>query len=88
MTTITASDALRFELAPLTAPTEIRDGQGNLLGHFTPDAERIRQLYEQAQAHFDPEELKERKAAGNPGLTLAEIFEHIRLVESGKCAGP
>ena len=85
MTSITATDALLFELAPLAAPTEIRDASGNVLGCFTPDAERIRKLYEQARAHFDPKELKRRKAANNPGYTLAEVFEHIRMAESGKC---
>ena len=82
MTTITASDALLFELGPLTAPTQIRDSQGNILGYYTPDAARIRGLYEEARAHFDPTEFQRRKEANNQGYSLAEVFEHIRSLET------
>lgn len=85
MSVITASESLVFELGCLTGPTEIRDAQGNLLGCYTPDAERIRALYERARAHFDPEELRRRKEANNPGYSLAEVFEHIRAMEAGQC---
>lgn len=85
MTTITATDALLFELGSLTTPTEIRDAKGNLLGCYTPDAERIRAMYERARAHFDPDQFKRRKEANNSGYTLADVFKHIRSLEPSKC---
>ncbi len=82
MNQITASDDLHSLLTPLTNLTEIRDSSGNILGYYAPAAESEKLLYRQAAAHFDPHEIQRRKKTEQRDYTLAEVFEHVRSLES------
>ncbi len=81
MSTITANPAVEMLLGGLGEPTEIRDARGRLLGYFTPTACR-QALYDEANAHFDPAEMKRRKDMRDSGSTTAEILEHLKSLGS------
>jgi hypothetical protein len=81
MSTITANPVVEALLGGLGEPTEIRGASGHLLGYFTPTACR-QALYDEANAHFDPAEMKRRKDMRDAGSTTAEILEHLQSLGS------
>lgn len=88
MTNVIADETLQAELGRLTEPTEIRDSGGNLLGYYTSAAYSDAMLYRLAAAHFDPAELKRRKADGTAGFTTPQVLDHLKSLERAGCATP
>ena len=81
MQILTANAEVHAALAPLVQPAEIRDAKGNVLGYFTPDAERIERLYAEAAKHFDPEEMERRIKSFEGGRTTHEILEELKKLK-------
>ncbi|HEX5269716.1 MAG TPA: hypothetical protein VFW33_04470 [Gemmataceae bacterium] len=77
MITLRAEDIFPDLLGALTEPADIVDGAGQVLGRFTPNPERIRELYEESAPLFDPAEVERRKADGRTGYTTVQVFEHL-----------
>ncbi|MEX2188324.1 MAG: hypothetical protein WD875_16070 [Pirellulales bacterium] len=82
MTSIIADSNLQAALGGFVEPVEIRDPNGNLLGHFTPARSDEGRLYEQARKQFDPAELKRRNDANGPGITTAQLLAKLETLES------
>jgi len=78
MNRITADSAMHKALSQLNNPTEIRDVNGNVVGYFTPANQQEAQLYAEARASFDKDEMKRRKESGANGLTTAQVLEHLK----------
>lgn len=74
--------AVQDWLATLRDETEIVDAQGRVLGRFVPEAGGLDDLYREAAAHFDPEELRRRKNSQEPTYPLAEILQRLDSSES------
>jgi hypothetical protein len=81
MNIVTANAEVHAALAPLVQPAEIRDANGNILGYFTPDAERIERVYAEAATHFDCEELKRRKESDEEVFTTAEVLDFLKKLK-------
>jgi hypothetical protein len=77
MNTITADSSLQHSLAQLPGLTEVRDSDGKVLGYFSPASHGSPEAYAQAAAHFNPEEMKLRKAANDKGHTTDEVLKRI-----------
>jgi hypothetical protein len=83
MNHVTADDSLRDLLRDLQEPVEIRDAQGQLLGHFTPHISPERKaLYERARQLFDLDEARRISAIEREGSSLAEVWKRIHARES------
>jgi len=82
MNTLTADSSLQQSLAKLPGLTEVRDPQGTILGYFSPVSCTTPETYAKAAAHFDPEEMKRRKLAGEKGLPTAEVLSRIHSLET------
>ena len=67
MNTFTADSFLQQSLSNLPGLTEVRDARGALLGYFSPATHKTPEAYVRAAAHFDPKELRDRKAANEKG---------------------
>jgi hypothetical protein len=83
MITLTADAALLAILRKATGPAEIRDGDGNFVGFFTPAAdERTIQRTEAEWAELD------RRARNKGGHTLKEIFQRMQTLttDESECA--
>jgi hypothetical protein len=80
MNVLTADPALHASLTALKERTEIRDGEGRLIGIFTPAIEQRSAGYAEARKLFDPEEIRRRKerSQNDPGRTLDQIVERLR----------
>jgi hypothetical protein len=74
--------AVQDWLATLRDETEIVDAQGRVLGRFVPEDGALDDMYHEAVAHFDPEELRRRKNSGEPTYPLAEILQRLESSES------
>ncbi len=74
--------AVQDWLATLRDETDIVDAQGRLLGRFVPEAGGLDDMYREAVAHFDPEELRRRKNSGEPAHPLPEILGRLDASES------
>jgi hypothetical protein len=85
MNTFTADASLEAALIKLDAFTEIRDSRGNLIGFFAPPDRADELLYLEAAAHFDPEEMNRRIAAGRKGATTKEVLERLQQLDKPKC---
>jgi hypothetical protein len=77
MNSFTADPELQQSLAKLPGLTELRDGSGNLLGYFSPACHQSAEAYAEAAAHFDPDEMKRRKASGELGHSTNEVVNRI-----------
>lgn len=82
MIKVTADSAMRDALGNFKQPVEIRDADGKLIGYFAPASRPDSQVYSQAAANFDPEEMKRRKHSGEAGCTTGELLERLRSSES------
>ena len=83
MVDVTAEGALRDLLSSLTEEAVIRDGDGNVLGYFTPRAQVRARLYEKAKALIDPVEMKRRKEAEHgKGLTIEQVMDRLNGLEA------
>ncbi len=81
MNRFTADASLHESLGTLQGLTEIRDSQGNVIGYFSPASSEHADAYSQAAAAFDAEEMKQRKASGERGLTTAELLTYLKSLE-------
>jgi len=79
MITVTANAAVQDWLAKVTQAAEIRDANGNLIGHFKPRAEVEAEMYERAKALFDPDEMERIFAAEHgQGRPLADVLKDLQ----------
>jgi hypothetical protein len=81
MNTFTADPSLQQSLASLPGLTEVRDAQGVLIGYFSPASRANPEAYAEAAAHFDPNELKERRSSREIGRTTSEVLSRIASLE-------
>ena len=81
MNTFTADSNLGQSLSNLPGLTEVRDSHGLLLGYFSPTSNKTPELYVEAAAHFDPEELKQRKLSNETGRSTNEVLKRIAASE-------
>jgi hypothetical protein len=81
MNTFTADTSLQQSLSSLPGLTAVRDSKGTLLGYFSPVAQKTAEAYVQAAAQLDPDEMKRRKSANEPGRTTSEVLERIARLE-------
>ena len=82
MNTVTVDPSLQQSLAALPGLTEVRDSAGAVIGYFSPASKQSPSAteaaaYSQAAAHFDPEEMKRRKASNEQGCTTNEVLNRI-----------
>jgi len=80
---LTADECLCDRLFGILEPIEIRDGNGKVLGHYTPvvTAEELA-AYKKAQGLFDLAAIKQRKEAERgQGKTTAEVLESLHALE-------
>ena len=77
MHTLTADNSLQQSLAGLPGLTEVRDTQGTVIGYFSPVSNKNPEVYAQAAAHFDPDEMKQRKLSNQQGRTTNEVLSRI-----------
>lgn len=84
MSFITADDAMLARLAGLLQPVEIRDGDGNVLGHYAPSVSpELTVRYEQVKALFDRAEAEHAAAPKEPGMTTPELMRWLKSLENG-----
>ncbi|MEX0717865.1 MAG: hypothetical protein WD066_14825 [Planctomycetaceae bacterium] len=79
MIMVTADPTMQAALESVDQSVEIRDGDGKVIGYFTPVSRTDSALYSRAAAHFDPMEMKRRKESGEVGCTTEEL---LRLLET------
>lgn len=84
MIALTADDTcLLKELRLFLEPVEVYDPAGRLLGLFVPaNLERGKQLYAKAAASLDHAEIKRRLESKERGVTHAEIWARIHLLQA------
>ncbi len=82
MNTFTADPSLQQSLSSLPGLTEVRDAQGVVIGYFSPASRATPEAYAQAAAHFDPNEMKERKSCNETGRTTSEVLSRITSLET------
>ena len=84
MASITADITLKGYLEQATEITEIRDGDGQVLGYYAPAsvADQVPAVHAlRITSLFDPEEIKHRKASKHPGYAFDQVMEHLRSLE-------
>lgn len=77
MNTFTADSSLVPTLSNLAGLTEVRDSQGQVIGYFSPTSHKSPEAYVQAAAHFNPDEMKQRKLSKEAGRTTSEVLQQI-----------
>jgi hypothetical protein len=81
MNSITADVSLQQSLTSLPGLTEVRDAQGIVVGYFSPASHKNAEAYAQAAAHFDPNEMRERKRSAEKGRTTNEVLGRISSLD-------
>jgi hypothetical protein len=81
MNTLTADPTLQQSLSGLSGLTQVRDARGNVLGYYSPASQKSADAYARAAAHFDPEEMKQRKLAQEKGRTTSEVLSRFASAE-------
>jgi len=76
MTQITVDQALQKRLGGLTEPLELRDANGQILGHFLPEADYKKIVYGSLEIPFSDEEIARRRAQTG-GCSLSEIWDRV-----------
>jgi hypothetical protein len=76
MTQIQVDQTLRQKLAGMNEPLELCDDNGQVLGHYLPEAEYKKILYASIQIPFSDEEIARRRAQTG-GCTLREIWDRV-----------
>ncbi len=74
MNTVTVDPSLQQSLPGLT---EVCDSAGTIIGYFSAASKQSPEAYSQAAAHFDPEEMKCRKAPNEQGSTTSQVLNRI-----------
>jgi hypothetical protein len=81
MTKITVDSTTLAVLAQATSLAEVRDSSGTLIGFFAPASLEHADLYAQAAARINPQEIRRRAEAGGKTYTTGEVLEHLRSLE-------
>ena len=76
MSQVTLDNDLRAKLNGLNQHIEVRDEEGNVVGHFLPRALFRELLLAWADVHFPIEEM-ERRRQDPGGRSLAEIWKSL-----------
>jgi hypothetical protein len=76
MTQITVDQALQQRLGGLAEPLELRDANGQILGHYLPEAEYKKIVYGSLEIPFSDEEVARRRAQTG-GCSLREIWDRV-----------
>jgi len=84
MVRATADSSVQTWLSQFDQRTEIMSPDGRLVGYFLPAgaSDEVSKLYAEAAVNLDPQE--RRRRADSPGRTYstAEVFEHLRSLET------
>ena len=78
MNKIVADAALNQSLIKLDGLTEFRDDDGRVLGYFAPACHESAAMYVEAAAHFDPDEMQQRKESHAKGCTTSEVLDRLK----------
>ena len=81
MNTITVDTSLQESLAGLSGLTQLRDPHGAVIGYFSPASHATPEAYAQAAAHFDPNEMKNRKLSQATGRSISEVLSRIASLD-------
>jgi hypothetical protein len=76
MAPIQIDPALQQQLNGTTDPVAFCDSEGRVLGHFLPEAEYLRYLYDTIECPLSEEEIARRRAEPG-GFTLQEIWQEL-----------
>ena len=76
MTKLVIENALSEKLQRINHGVELCDSTGRTVGHFLPEAEYLKVLYERAKRLFTDEQLDHARRQGG-GKSLAEILERL-----------
>jgi hypothetical protein len=78
MKSIVADDGMLSTLGQAKELTEIRDGNGRLLGFFAPASLKNAQHYATGATQFDPLEIERRRQEQLPGRTTQEVLGRLQ----------
>jgi hypothetical protein len=76
MTQITVDQSIQEKLGGLTSSVALCDSNGQVLGHYLPEAEYTKMLYASYKCDLSEEEW-ERRRAETGGCTLEEIWKRL-----------
>jgi hypothetical protein len=76
MTQITVDPSIQQMLGGMSTHLELRDANGQILGHFLPKDEYIKMLYASYNCDISDEELARREAESG-SFTLEEIWKEL-----------
>lgn len=76
MTQITVDSSIQQMLGGMSSHLELRDTNGQVLGHFLPEDEYIKMLYASYKCDLSEEEWQ-RRLAETGGCSLAEIWQRL-----------
>jgi hypothetical protein len=82
MTQLRADQIWPDLLGVLTGPVEIVDAEGQVLGQFTPDPERVKQFYGRADHLPEAAEIERQLTTAGPSYTTRQVFEHLLTLTS------
>ena len=81
MVNVTADETVRALLTKVTEVAAIRDGDGNMIGLFTPWAKAEGVLYRHAAELFDLAEIKRREESESTGNSIEEVRRRLQSLE-------
>jgi hypothetical protein len=81
MNTLTADPTLQQSLSGLHGLTLVRDAHGIVLGYYSPASQKWPEAYARAAAHFDPEEMRQRKLSQEKGRATSEVLSRFASAE-------
>lgn len=76
MTQIQVDQSLKQKLGGMSEPVELRDFDGQVLGHYLPEAEYKKLLYASIQIPYSEEEIARRRAERG-GCSLQGIWDRV-----------
>jgi hypothetical protein len=82
MVSVTLNAQLPGVLAGMMEEAEILDGDGNVVGYFTPRERANMKRHEQARKLFDAAEGKRRAETEGEGRPLEEILRRLQGAEA------
>lgn len=80
MSSLTVNEQLANDLAPLTESTELRDGNGQLIGVFLPATETERR-FNKSGLHTTLEVFEHMRTLTNDPVRLADLDRHIEEIK-------
>ena len=76
MTQVQVDQTLRQKLGGMEEPLELCDANGQLVGHYRPEAEYKKLLCASIKIHYSEEEITRRRAETG-GCSLQEIWDRV-----------